>query len=227
MRFDIIGLLPEVLDGFLQFGVCGRAIQNKLAQAEFWNPRDYTTDVHRTTDDRLYGGGSGMLLMAEPLSLAIDAAKSHNRGRVLYLAPRGELLTDSVARQIAGEKEVILLCGRYRGVDERVLETHVDGYLSVGDYVLSGGETAAMTVMDAVLRHCPGVLGNADSPDEEAFVDGLLDAPGYTRPRIWNNREVPKELLSGDHAAAREWRQQAAESLTRTCRPDLWARRKK
>ena len=227
MRFDIVGLLPEVFGGFLQFGVCGRAVQKGLSCVEFWNPRDYATDVHKTTDDRPFGGGSGMILMAEPVSLAIDAAKSHNSGRVLYLAPRGELFTDSIARQIAEEREVILLCGRYRGVDERVLETHVDGYLSVGDYVLSGGETAAMTVMDAVLRHCPGVLGNSDSPEEESFTAGILDAPSYTRPRIWNDKEVPKELLSGDHSEARRWRAEAAESLTRSCRPDLLLRRKK
>ena len=222
MRFDIVGVLPEIFGGFLEYGVCGRAIQRGIARAQFWNPRDYAMDKQRTVDARLFGGGSGMMLMAAPVAAAIDDAKKTNGGEVIYLAPRGELLTDNLARQLARQSEMILLCGRYRGVDERIIESRVSRCISVGDYVLSGGEVAAMTLMDAVLRHCAGVLGNADSADEEAFVGGLLDAPGYTRPAIWENRAVPPTLISGDHAATRRWRLAAAKALTRTHRADLW-----
>ncbi len=229
MRFDIVSVLPEIFGGFLRYGVCGRALQNGAARAEFWNPRDYAEDKHRTTDDRPFGGGSGMVLTAPPLAAAIDAAKKQNGGEVIYLAPRGEMLDDSLARRFAAREGAILLCGRYRGVDERVVESRVSRCISVGDYVLSGGEVAAMALMEAVLRHCPGVLGNADSAAEESFCggDGLLDAPCYTRPAVWENRAAPAELLSGDHSAARRWRRNAAENLTRECRPDLSARAKK
>ncbi|MGI9306969.1 MAG: tRNA (guanosine(37)-N1)-methyltransferase TrmD [Gammaproteobacteria bacterium] len=227
MRFDIVSVLPEIFTGFLQYGVCGRALQNGLARAEFWNPRDYAKDKRRTVDDRPFGGGSGMVLLAEPLAAAVDAAKQNNAGEVVYLAPRGELLSDSMARELAARDGLILLCGRYRGVDERVVESRAARCISAGDYVLSGGEVAAMALMESVLRHRPGVLGNADSADEDAFAGGLLDAPCYTRPAVWQNRKAPPALLSGDHAAAREWRRTAAEDLTRNCRPDLWARHKK
>ena len=221
MRFDIVSILPEVFSGFLEFGVCGRALQNHTARAEFWNPRDYAKDKHRTVDARPFGGGSGMVLLAEPLAAAIDAAKKNNAGEVVYLAPRGELLTDTMARKMAHEDGIILLCGRYRGVDERIIETRADRCVSAGDYVLSGGEVAAMALMEAVLRHCPGVLGNADSPDEESFAGGLLDAPCWTRPAVWEGKKAPETLLSGDHSAVRAWRRTAAENLTRRCRPDL------
>ena len=165
-----------------------------------------------------------MTLAAPPLAAAIDAAKKENSGEVLYLAPRGELLNDSIAREIAGRGGAILLCGRYRGVDERVIASRVLRCISVGDYVLSGGEVAAMALMESALRHCPGVLGNADSADEESFCEGLLDAPCYTRPAMWEGKAAPAVLLSGDHSAAQKWRRDAAEKLTRECRPDLFLR---
>lgn len=225
MRFDIVSVLPEVFSGFLEYGVCGRALQSGRARAEFWNPRDYAKDKRRTVDGRPFGGGSGMVLLAEPLAAAVDAAKKNNAGEVVYLAPRGELLTDSMARKMAGEGGVVLLCGRYRGVDERIIETRAARCVSAGDYILSGGEVAAMALMEAVLRHCPGVLGNAGSPEEESFADGLLDAPVYARPAVWRGKKAPETLLSGDHAAVREWRREAAENLTRRCRPGLLAKK--
>lgn len=227
MRFDIVSILPELFGDFARYGVCGRAFVSGAATIRFWNPRDYATDPHRTTDDRPFGGGSGMVMKPEPMAAAIDAAKQQNQGEVIYLAPRGETLSDSLVRQLANHKEMILLCGRYRGVDERMIETRVSRCVSAGDYVLSGGEVAAMALMDAVLRHCPGVLGNADSADEEAFAEGILDAPTYTRPAVWEERKVPPELISGDHARARKWRQKAAKELTRKCRPDLLDAKKK
>ena len=225
MRFDIVSVLPEIFSGFLQNGVCGRALQNGMARAKFWNLRDYATDKRRTVDDRPFGGGSGMVLTAPVLAAAIDAAKNENGGEVIYLAPRGEVLNDSLARDLAMRDGFILLCGRYRGIDERIVESRVSRCVSVGDYILSGGEIAAMILMDAILRHCPGVLGNADSADEEAFCGGLLDAPCYTRPAIWENRRAPAALLSGDHSAAQKWRRENAEKLTGVCRPDLLAAR--
>lgn len=226
MRFDIVSILPEVFSGFLQHGVCGRALQNGAAHAKFWNPRDFAKDKYRTVDGRPFGGGSGMVLLAEPLAAAIDAAKKNNAGEVVYLAPRGELLTDSMARNMAKKGGgIILLCGRYRGVDERIIETRADRCVSAGDYVLSGGEVAAMALMESVLRHRPGILGNADSADDDAFAAGLLDAPVYTRPAVWQNKKTPEILLSGNHAAVREWRRTAAENLTRRCRPDLSAKK--
>ena len=223
MRFDIITILPELFTSFLQVGVSGRACQRGRATAALWNPRDYTADRHRTVDDKPFGGGSGMVLKAAPIAAALGAARADNHGEAIYLSPRGELFTDGMARQMAKQTGFILLCGRYRGIDERA----VAGLrcLSVGDYILSGGETAAMIIMDAVLRHCPGVLGNADSLAEENLAAGLLDAPTYTRPAVWEGKAAPAALLSGDHMRAQKWRQQAAEKLTQQCRPDLWRKR--
>ncbi|MDM5147376.1 tRNA (guanosine(37)-N1)-methyltransferase TrmD [Candidatus Persebacteraceae bacterium Df01] len=221
MRFDIVTILPELFEPFLKVGVGGRAFKNGVAEAVLWNPRDYATDRHRTVDDRPFGGGSGMVLMAPPVSAAVRAAQAQNSGEMIYLAPRGDVFNDAVARRMATQQGFILLCGRYRGVDERVIETLADRCISVGDYVLSGGETAAMTVMDAVLRHCPGVLGNADSIVDESFADGLLDAPCYTRPATFEGLTVPAPLLSGNHAEVHKWQRAASEKLTQQCRPDL------
>lgn len=221
MRFDIISVLPEIFRGFLEFGVCGRALASGTAQAAFWNPRDYASDARRTVDDRPFGGGSGMVLMAEPLMAAVEDAKKQNSGEVIFLAPRGEPLSDSLARDLARADGMVLVCGRYRGMDERAV-ARADRCVSAGDYVLSGGEIAAMAVMEAVMRHCEGVLGNAESADEESFAAGsLLDAPCYTRPAVWRGEEAPAALLSGAHAEVAAWRREAAERLTRRCRPDL------
>ncbi|MGU9951205.1 MAG: tRNA (guanosine(37)-N1)-methyltransferase TrmD [Gammaproteobacteria bacterium WSBS_2016_MAG_OTU1] len=226
MRFDIISILPKIFAGFSEFGVCGRALQNGAAQAQFWNPRDYAKDRHRTVDDRPFGGGCGMVMLAEPLAGAIESAKEQNSGDVIYLSPRGEVFNDALARQLATQKELILICGRYRGVDERVINTYATRCISVGDYILSGGEVAAMALIDAVLRHCPGVLGDADSVNEESFAEGILDAPCWTRPEVWREQEAPKVLLSGNHKATLDWRRKAAEELTRHWRPDLLCEKK-
>ena len=221
MRFDVISILPEIFAGFTKYGVCGRAFCSHLALIEFWNPRNYAPLPRQAVDDRPFGGGSGMVLSPPPIASAIEAAQKHNRGDIIYLAPRGELLNDAMARQLAQADEIILLCGRYRGVDERVIEQYKPRCISVGDYILSGGEVAAMALIEAVLRHRKGVLGNADSADEEAFFKGILDAPCYTRPEVWKGRQVPKALLSGDHSAVNAWRRAAARHLTQTHRPDM------
>lgn len=222
MRVDIITLLPALLAPFLQFGVCGRAVADGAVQVQCWNPRDYAPPPHRAVDDRPYGGGSGMVLMAAPLLAAARAARAANpQAMPIYLAPRGERFSDSLARELARQPGLIFLCGRYRGVDERAVELFGGREISAGDYVLSGGEPAACVVLDAVLRHVPSVLGNADSAEEEAFADGLLDAPCFTRPPLFEGREVPPVLLSGDHAAVRAWREAQRQAQTRRCRPDL------
>ena len=227
MRFDVITILPMIFAGFRRFGVCGRALADGRAALKFWNPRDYADGVRRQVDDSPFGGGCGMVLMAEPLSRAIEAAKNENRGEVVCLSPRGEPLTDVLARRLSKRREMILVCGRYRGVDERAMERHASLCVSAGDYVLSGGEVAAMALMEAALRHCPGVLGASESAEEESFADGLLDAPCYTRPAVWRGEAAPEALLSGDHEKIRQWRRTAAQELTRRHRPDLLAAQKK
>lgn len=216
MRFDIITLMPAMFAPFLTSGVVGRAFAAGLAKAEVINLRDYGDD-NGAVDDRPFGGGSGMVLMAKPVVAAIRARRRVNPDLpVIYPTPRGRLFCDAEARRMAKLPGMILLCGRYRGIDERAITAEVDAEISVGDYVLSGGEVAAMTIMDAVLRHRDGVLGNPQSADEESFGgdDGLLDAPCYTRPAVFEGAEVPPVLLSGDHAAIRKWRQKMARQLT-------------
>lgn len=216
MRFDIITLFPEMFAPFVKSGVVGRAFGGGLAKAHIINLRDYAEDDHGV-DDRPFGGGSGMVLAAKPVVDAIrERRRCHPDVPVVYPTPRGKLFCDADARLMAKLPGMILLCGRYRGVDERALAAEVDMEVSVGDYVLSGGEIAAMAIMDAVLRHRDGVLGNPQSADEESFADdGLLDAPCYTRPAVFEGAPAPAVLLSGDHAAIRKWRRQMAEGLTK------------
>lgn len=222
MRVDVITLLPQLLAPFMQYGVCGRAVTDGKAAVHCWNPRDYAAPPHRVVDDRPYGGGSGMVLMAEPVLAAARAAQAANpRGKAFYLTPSGEVFNDALAREMAAEEGLIFLCGRYRGVDERAVELFNGRALSIGDYVLSGGEPAVCAVLDAVLRHLPGVLGNPDSPEEEAFAEGVLDAPCYTRPAVFEGKAVPPVLLSGDHSAVAAWRREQAAARTRRRRPDL------
>ncbi|MEA3303239.1 MAG: tRNA (guanosine(37)-N1)-methyltransferase TrmD [Pseudomonadota bacterium] len=225
MRFDVVTLFPEMFSA-LDSGISGRALKRGLASIDCWNPRDYTQDVHRTVDDRPYGGGPGMLMKVEPLRAAIDAARQQApQSSVIYLSPQGRPLTQQALQQFSTRSGVILLAGRYEGVDERLLETEIDEEWSVGDYVLSGGELPAMILMDAVIRLLPGALGHQDSALQESHVDGLLDCPHYTRPEVIDAMSVPKVLLSGDHEAIRLWRLQQSLGRTWLRRPELLQKR--
>jgi len=226
VRFDVVSLFPDLFRILARQGVTGRALERGIADLHLWNPRDYTRDLHRTVDDRPYGGGPGMVMKVEPLQAAIeDARRAAPRSRVAYLTPQGRTLNQSVLAQIAAETGWILLAGRYEGVDERLVERCVDEEWSIGDYVLSGGELPIMVVMDAVIRLLPGALGNLDSSLEDSYVDGLLDFPHYTRPEEIAGSRVPEVLLSGDHAAIARWRLQQALGRTWLRRPELLERR--
>ena len=221
MRFDVISLFPEMFAAMRQ-GVTGRAVERGQVALQLWNPRDYAEDVHRTVDDRPYGGGPGMVMMVEPLRLAIGAARAAAPdSRVLYLSPQGRRLDQAAVRQMATEPGLVLLAGRYEGVDERLIDAYVDEEWSIGDYVLSGGELPAMVLMDAVIRLLPGVLGHADSAEQDSYVDGLLDCPHYTRPEEIEGSAVPAVLTSGNHELIRRWRLQQALGRTWLRRPDL------
>ena len=221
MRFDVISLFPEMFDA-MRRGITGRAIERGQARLELWNPRDYAEDVHRTVDDRPYGGGPGMVMMVEPLRRAIaDARAAAPSSRVLYLSPQGRRLDQSAVREMAAESGLVLLAGRYEGVDERLIEAYTDQEWSIGDYVLSGGELPAMVLMDAVIRLLPGVLGHADSAQQDSYTDGLLDCPHYTRPEEIAGRTVPEVLKSGNHELIRRWRLQQALGRTWLRRPEL------
>jgi len=219
----VISLFPEMFDVFTQQGVFGRAVKNGIISFNCWNPRDYAVDKHRTVDDRPYGGGPGMLMMVQPLRDAIRAAKAAagENAKVIYLSPQGRKLDQQGVRQLAQTDRLILVAGRYEGIDERVIEAEIDQEWSVGDYVLSGGELPALTLIDAVARFVPGVLGHNQSAEQDSFSDGLLDCPHYTRPEVLEQNNVPSVLLSGDHKAIRTWR--LTESLRRTWlrRPEL------
>jgi tRNA (guanine37-N1)-methyltransferase len=226
MRFDVVTLFPEIFPAILGSGVTGRAFSRGLARWVLWNPRDFSQDRHRRVDDRPYGGGPGMLMRVEPLRDAIRVARQEApESRVAYLSPQGRLLDQAAMVRLAAAPGWILVAGRYEGVDERLIMREVDEEWSIGDYVLSGGELAAMVVMDAVIRLLPGALGHAESADQDSHMDGLLDCPHYTRPPVLDGQEVPKVLLSGDHAAIARWRLQQALGRTWLRRPDLLARR--
>jgi len=216
-----------MLEALSQHGISSRALEKELFALQAWNPRDFTSDNHRTVDDRPYGGGPGMVMLAEPLELAIEAAKAAQqaagvaRPKVIYLSPQGRLLTHAVVMELMTEPGLIFLAGRYEGVDERVIQRQVDAELSIGDYVLSGGELAALVVIDALVRQLPGALGDADSALEDSFVNGLLDYPHYTRPEVYAGMPVPPVLLSGHHEEIRKWRLQQALARTWSRRPEL------
>jgi len=216
-----------MLDAVAKQGITSRALEKELFVLQTWNPRDFTTDNHRTADDRPYGGGPGMVVLAEPLDLAIEAAKAAQqkegitRPKVIYLSPQDRQLTHRVVMELAAEPGLIFLAGRYEGVDERLIQRQVDEELSIGDYVLSGGELAAMVVIDALVRQLPGALGDADSAVEDSFVNGLLDYPHYTRPEVYVGMPVPPVLLSGHHEEIRKWRLKQALARTWARRPDL------
>jgi tRNA (guanine37-N1)-methyltransferase len=227
LRFDVITLFPEMFSAITGFGITRRALELGLWRLACWNPRDWTTDVHRTVDDRPYGGGPGMVMLAEPLAQAIAAAKVGAGGtaKVIYLSPQGAPLTQRRVMELVDSEGAILLCGRYEGIDERLIARHVDEELSLGDFVLSGGEIAAMALMDACIRQLPGALHDASSAANDSFADGLLDCPHYTRPEIYAGLEVPEVLLSGNHEKIRRWRLQQALGRTWQRRPDLLRQR--
>jgi tRNA (guanine37-N1)-methyltransferase len=223
LRIDVVTLLPELVAGLIKGGITGRAVQRGLLELVLWNPREYAEDLHRTVDDRPYGGGPGMLMKVAPMQAAIVAARRHAQRRfhTVYLSPQGRLLDQAKVRELASRSGLTLLAGRYEGVDERLIEAAADEELSIGDYVLSGGELAAMVVIDAVVRMLPGALGDPESAQQDSFTDGLLDCPHYTRPEEIGGRRVPGVLLSGDHAAIRRWRLKQALGRTWLRRPEL------
>ncbi len=225
IRFDAITLFPEMFAAVTQSGITSRALEKGLWQFNAWNPRDFTTDNYRTIDDRPYGGGPGMVMLAEPLEKAIAAVKAAGGGRVIYLSPQGARLDHKKVMSLAAEPALTLLCGRYEGIDERLIEKCVDEEVSVGDYVLSGGELAAMVLVDAVVRQLPGALGDGQSAVEESFAAGLLDCPQYTRPEVWSGEKVPDVLMSGHHEWIRRWRLKQSLARSWKRRPDLVAGR--
>jgi len=226
MHIGIITLFPEMFSALSEYGITGRAVRNSLVDLQFWNPRDFARNQHRTVDDRPYGGGPGMVMMAEPLSAALaDARKTMGDARVIHLSPEGRRLDHEGVRELASRDKLIFLAGRYEGIDERLLEAEVDEEWSVGDYVISGGELAAMVILDSVIRQLPGALGDDASAEQDAFVDGLLDCGHFTRPEVFQGRAVPKVLLSGDHEAIRRWRLKQSLGRTWLKRPDLLEKR--
>ena len=228
MRFDVITLLPELVEAVAQVGVTGRAATRGLIELHCWNPRDFTEDVHRTVDDRPYGGGPGMVMKAESLLKTIRAARkaslaTNKTAKVIYLSPQGKQLDQSAVRTLSNDQSqgLILLCGRYEGIDERIIELEVDEEWSIGDYVLSGGELGAMVIIDAITRLLPDVLGHKDSAEQDSFTDNLLDCEHFTRPEVVEGLQIPAVLKSGDHKAIAQWRRKQAIGRTFQRRPDL------
>jgi tRNA (guanine37-N1)-methyltransferase len=230
MQVEVISLFPEMFNALTQHGITSRALSRALYQIQVTNPREFTSDNHKTVDDRPYGGGPGMVMLAEPLAKAIAAAKQRLAAKgvqphVVHMSPRGKPLMHEKVMQLSQLKGLVILASRYEGVDQRLLDTQVDEEISIGDYVLSGGELPAMVLLDAVIRQLPGALGDADSAVEDSFVNGLLDFPHYTRPEQYEGLTVPEVLMSGNHAKIREWRLAQSLLLTRAKRPDLLAAR--
>lgn len=223
MKFVMVSLFPEMFTALTQYGVSGRAFKQGIASLEVINPRQFSEDKHQTVDDRPYGGGPGMLMKPEPITKAIAAARQKltKPTKVVYLSPQGKPLEQVDVVRFSQYESMILLCGRYEGIDERVLEAEVDEQYSLGDFVLSGGELAAMALVDATLRLLPDVLGHEDSASQDSFMQGLLDCPHYTRPEVFNGKAVPSVLLSGDHQRIEQWRHMQALGRTQALRPDL------
>lgn len=225
---DVITLFPEMFNAITQYGVTGKANRNDFFRLNTWNPRDFTHDKHRTVDDSPYGGGPGMVMMAQPLEDAISQAKARQialgieKTQTLYLTPQGKRLDHEMVKQLSTLPGLILLCGRYEGIDERLIMSEVDMEISIGDYVVSGGELAAMILIDCIVRQIPGTLGHPESANQDSFADGLLDYPHYTRPEIYKGSSVPEVLISGNHAHIRRWRLQQALGRTWLKRPDLF-----
>ena len=223
---QVFTLYPEVFPGPLSKGLYGKALSKNLWNLKVKNIRDAAEDKHKTVDDTPYGGGSGMLLKADILAKSLDQNKTEGE-RIIYLSPRGKKFDQKYAQELSNEKTVSLICGHFEGVDERVLSTRNIEEVSIGDYVLSGGETAAFVVIDSILRLLTGVLGNENSMKDESFENGLLEYPQFTKPQIWEKKSVPEVLLSGDHSKIKDWRLSQSEAITRDRRPDLWQKYKK
>ena len=223
---QVFTLYPEVFPGPLSKGLYGKALSKKLWNLNIVNIRDAAEDKHKTVDDTPYGGGSGMLLKPDVLAKSLDQNEIKG-GRIIYLSPKGKKFDQNYAQELSDEKSISLICGHFEGVDERVLATRNIEEISIGDYVLSGGETAAIVVIDSVLRLLPGILGNENSKVDESFENGLLEYPQYTKPQIWEEKAVPEVLLSGDHSKIKDWRLSQSEAITRVRRPDLWEKYKK
>lgn len=228
IEFDVVTLFPAMFDAVSRHGISGRALERGLYNLHFWNPRDYAVDAHRSVDDRPYGGGPGMVMMAEPLALAIAAARARQAqagvaGRVICLSPQGSPLTHQRVVELTRVGALTLVCGRYEGIDQRLIDSEVDEELSLGNFVLSGGEIAAMAVIDALARQLPGALNDENSAVQESFVAGLLDCPHYTRPEVWRGRGVPPVLMSGHHDNIARWRRTQALAATWRKRPEMLA----
>ena len=231
MRFDALTLFPEMFDAVLDYGITRRALDRGLYRFKSWNPRDFTDDPHRTVDDRPYGGGPGMLMLAEPLDRALNAIQQAQASEsltpwVVHFSPRGRPLNQQRVMELkdaalGGNRGLVLLCGRYEGIDERLLQRRVDEEISLGDFVLSGGELPALAMMDAIIRQLPGALNDAESAMQDSFSHGLLDCPHYTRPEVWQGMAVPDVLKGGNHAAIARWRHEESLRLTTALRPDL------
>ncbi len=231
LQIDVVTLFPQMFDAVTGSGVTGRARERRLYELVLWNPRDFATNSYRTVDDRPYGGGPGMVMMSDPLDKAIGAARQRQKSsgvakpRIVHLTPQGRLLDHALVTELKQAQGIVMLAGRYEGVDERLASRVVDDEVSIGDYVLSGGELAAMVVIDAVVRQLPGALGDAESASQDSFVGGLLDHPHYTRPEVYEGVAVPPILLSGNHAEIAKWRLKQALGRTWQRRPDLLAKR--
>lgn len=226
MKFHILTLFPEMITGAMSLSITGRAMERGLISLDAVNIRDYTLERHKKVDDYTYGGGAGMLMQAQPVYDAYRAVVQADRPRprTIYVTPQGSVFNQRMAEEFSREEELVILCGHYEGIDERVLEEIVTDYVSIGDYVLTGGELAAMVMVDAISRFVPGVLNNQESATTESFHNDLLEYPQYTRPAVWNGKAVPDILLSGDHSAVARWRLEQSMKRTKERRPDLYAR---
>jgi len=222
----IFTLYPEIFPGPLNKGLYGKALSNKIWNLDIINIRDSAEDKHKTVDDTPFGGGSGMLIKPDVLASSIDKHVSKSE-KIFYLSPKGKLFNQKTAKSLSKERSVNLICGHFEGVDQRLLETRNIEEISIGDYILSGGETAAFVIVDSILRLIPGILGNEESVHEESFENGLLEYPQYTKPQLWEKKNVPDVLLSGDHSKIKDWRLSQSEAITRHRRPDLWQKYKK
>ncbi|HLP82553.1 MAG TPA: tRNA (guanosine(37)-N1)-methyltransferase TrmD [Nitrosomonas sp.] len=228
---DVVTLFPEMFNAITEYGITRKAKKNNIFNLKTWNPRDFTFDNHRTIDDSPYGGGPGMVMMAQPLDDAITQARQRQIGigiqttHVIYVTPQGKQLNHQLVSELSTLQGIVLLCGRYEGIDERLIMTHVDAEISIGDYVISGGELAAMVLIDCIVRQIPGALGDAESANQDSFVNGLLDYPHYTRPEMYKGMRVPEVLLSGHHAQIQRWRLQQALGRTWLKRRDLFEKK--
>ena len=222
----IFTLYPEYFPGYLNKGLFGKAMNEKIWNLETVNIRDYSIDKHKTVDDTPYGGGNGMLIKADVLAKSLDD-NIKKKEKIIYLSPKGKLFNHQYAKELSSEKTINFICGHFEGIDERIIQSRDIEEVSIGDFILSGGEVATFVILDAILRFLPGVLGNKNSSEGESFENGLLEYPQYTKPQIWEDKGVPDVLLSGDHAKIKDWRLSQSEAITRVRRPDLWQKYKK